>query len=145
MKKLLPPILALLVFGCSPEPAPVEPNSSGVSARDFADLKRRIDTLEQMIRTLDKRDSQIAELATSSSSMHSAPSPAARPAADGQPREEIQVIGDDLLLINQRITALTEQLAAIGQGVEGLAEAVTQNQTKLNTHEQVIERILSGN
>ena len=145
MKQFLIPSLALLLFGCSPTSAPVEPSATEISAREFSELKKRIDTLEQMIRTLDKRDSQIAELAAASSSRPSTAAPVARPAADRGTSEQLQLMGDDLQQINLRVTALTEQLAAITEGVEGMAEEVAQTQTKLNTHEQVIERILSGN
>ena len=53
-----------------------------------------------------------------------------------------QGVGDECL---QRITALTEQITTLTAGVEGVAAEVEQAQTTLRTHEQVIERILSGN
>ena len=84
-------MLALALFGCSLEPAVVPP-APAVSARQFADLESRINTLEQMIRTLDERDGRIVDIANASSSNSGgrAPAPVARQAPDGQTREQVQ-------------------------------------------------------
>ena len=144
MKKLLPSILALLLFGCSREPAPVAPTSSGVAERKIADLEGRISTLEQMIRTLDQRDGRIADMAKASASNSSAPAPASAPRPDGndRTREQIQSIDADIRQINETLTTLTEQFAGFS---EDMAGDVEEAQSTLNTHEQVIEQILSGN
>mgnify|MGYP006147226189 FL=1 len=140
-------MLALALLGCSQNPAPVASTRPEVSAQQFSDLESRIKTLEQMIRTLDERDGRIVDIANASSSNSggSAQTPLARPVADGRTREQIQTIDEDLQQMSQRITALTEQITTLTAGVEGVAAEVEQAQTTLRTHEQVIERILSGN
>ena len=100
-----------------------------------------------MIRILDARDGRIVDIANASGSNagRSTPTPVARPAADSRTREQIQTLGDDARRMSQRIDALNEQITTLTEGIEGVVAEVEQNQTTLQTHEQVIERIISGN
>ncbi len=141
MKRLVCLLALLPLLGCDRSPGPTSsPAGADASTRRIAELESRIDTLEQMIRALDRRDDRIADMAASRPG-----APAPRPADTSQTRERIRNLDDDMVGLNRQMTVITEQLTALTEAVTQLSEEVAEVQTSLSAHEQVLERIVAGN
>jgi|GEM_PF-5816039 prefoldin subunit 5 len=144
MKRLLCLLATLPLVACD-KPQPPAAASSPVSERRIAELESRLDTLETMIRALDRRDDRLADLASNAASTRPAPRARAGGGESGETSQRLREIGDDLAGLDRRMVTLTEQMGAVAEGMAEINVSLQTTQDTLANHEQVIERLISGN
>ncbi len=143
MKRLFCLLAVAPLLACNqPQPAATS-GSSSTSAAKIAELENRINTLETMIRALDRRDDRIADMAAQTAS----PRPTSTPSRNlsGQADQRISALDSDIANLNRQLATITEQLGAAAEGMEELNDGLKEVQTTLGNHEQVLERLISGN
>ncbi len=143
MKRLLCLLAVAPLLACNqPQPA-ASSNSSSNSAAKIAELENRINTLETMIRALDRRDDRIADMATQTASTR--PASSQSPGISNRADQRISALDSDIANLNRQLATITEQLGAVAEGMAELNDGLQEVQTTLGNHEQVLERLISGN
>ena len=137
-------VSTLLFIACDRKTSqPVSPTSSAATERRIAELENRLNAIEQMVRTLDRRDDRLADMAASNSgSRTSSPRPVSNNAAL---REDLAGVDNDIDRINRQLESVSEQLTAIVEELQRIGEENNEIKTTLGDHDQALERILSGN
>ena len=148
MRNFVPPLLiasTLLIAACNQDDAPKAAGTAVPPAaeRRIPELENRLNAIEQMVRTLDRRDDRLADMAISNAG---ARTPSPRPTNNNaETGNELRTLNADIDRLSRRFDSVSEQLTAIVEGLQQIGEENNELRTTLADHEQALERIISGN